>query len=739
MLLAAASTQRPHDTLAALKSVKRSEAPNTRFTSERQMTQLDRASVEGFGRLLNFPPETAVSMITPTVQPVLDSQLTAELKQSKRPLAGKAVKRVLLLALVLSVAVVGGGAVWSRALGNAHSQKPGLTTEAVKRGPLEVKIIERGNLESAANLTLRCMVEGATGASILKIAEEGSWVEKDQVLVELDSSRLRDEALAQQVRTESAAAALKTAETNVAIQQMQNESDVAATELKLKLARLDVESYKEGDHPQARNIILGEIAMAHDHLEMAEEREEHTTRLMKRGFSTTNMLEADRVALKKSRIDLETSREKQRVLDEFTYKRDIVERDANVRFYERELVRIRLRAEASMSQRERNLLAAKRSHFIEKDRYDRLIEQIAACTIRTPRAGMVVHANTAEGGRGSNVPLIYEGAVVRERQALINVPDLDDMQVTTRIHESKIGMMHDGLTATVHVDALPGESFYGVVNQVALVPNSGAWPNFNLKEYTAHIKLSDEPGRVHSLKPGMTAEVEILVDRLESVLQAPVQSCIERGGRFFAWVLEDDEELRRHEVSIGKSNDKSCEIVEGLQEGDEIVMHPRTAIPDEVALLEHDVPLNVESFWPEIKTPDLRAPQVKPPEPASEKEPAAPLARTNDIDKPTSTASASSPTPAAVALSETDAKPPSPREPTDELRGASTDPMVVFNWLDQNHDAKVTEAELPETRKPLLSRMDTNGDKAIDKYEWTRGAQTWTQRSASRALSGGGQ
>jgi len=64
---------------------------------------------------------------------------------------------------------------------------------------------------------------------------------------------------------------------------------------------------------------------------------------------------------------------------------------------------------------------------------------------------------------------------------------------------------------------------------------------------------------------------------------------------------------------------------------------------------------------------------------------------------------------------------------------------VVFNWLDQNGDSKVTEGELPERMKVAMSRIDTNGDKAIDREEWRKGAHALARQNEVRLHSGGGQ
>jgi HlyD family secretion protein len=634
----------------------------------------------------------------------------------------KASFRVLVVGLsVILIAGLGiGGAAWSGAFGFSRMRDADLATEAVKRGPLEIKVTERGNLESAQNLILRSFVEGGTGTSILKIVDEGTLVEKDQVVVELDSSRLRDEAAVQQIRLDTAEAALKTAAANAEIQKLQNESDIATAALQLELARLDLRAYSLGEHPQQKKMVHSDVEFAEKYLERAEQRQMFSERLMRRGFSTTKLLEAERVGVKKARIDLKAATEKERVLDQYAHRRDLTEKEANLTFLEGECERVKLRAEAAMIQRARNLLAARRTHFIESERHKKIHSQIAACTIRTPREGLVVHANARDGNRGPAMPRIYEGAVVRERQPIVELPDVGDIQVNVRIHESKIALIEQGLPATIHIDARADESFHGVVTDVALVPLSGTWPNPDRKEYVALVKLTDDDLEECALRPGLTAEVEILADRLESVLQAPIQSCIERGQRYFAWVLEDDDEPRRHEIRLGKSNDTNVEIVDGLAEGDEVVLNPRSALADEVALLESEIPADAEA--------EFDGPR---PSPAPPREPRTPPARSSDGEAPGKSPGA--PPTDTFAAKIADNEEPQPSQP------ASADLTVVFNWLDQDGDSRVSETELPERMKLAMSRIDTNGDKAIDREEWRKGARTLARLSEVRLHSGGGQ
>ncbi len=530
---------------------------------------------------------------------------------SRRGTVGK-----VLLGVLILLGAAGGVLAWQGKIfqKGGSDESPNLIFEPVKKGPLEITITERGNLESALNSTIVCMVEGEAGVGILEIKDEGTLVKKGDIVVKLDSSNLNNTKQSQEITVEQAAATLKTAETNLEIQEKQNESDIAAAEQKLEFAVLDLEKYLDGDYEQEKNTINGEIKLAQEELTRALDKYAFTQRLVKKGYAKQSEKEADRVAVEKAKISYAVADEKKRVLEDYTSKRQIAELESNAKEFERELARVKLKAEAALAKYKADLSAAKLTAKVEQDKYKKILSQIEACTIIAPCDGLVVYVNTRQGGGrgGGTEPLIYEGAKVKERQQIINLPDVTIMRVNARIHESKISMVREGLPATIHLDAKAGEVFHGEVSMVSLVSVSGNWPNMNLKEYITHIKLTDPVEKVSQLKPGSTAEVEILIDRLKDVLQLPVQSFVERGGRYFAWVLVDDK-LARREVKIGKSNEQVTEILEGLALGDKVAQTPRTVLPKEIAQLEEDVPATVESPTSDLKSPEPGAKPAGPP------------------------------------------------------------------------------------------------------------------------------
>lgn len=608
------------------------------------------------------------------------------------------ISKLLLVCLVFGL--LAGGVALASLSGKLSFRAPaetGWITETVKRGLFEISLTEKGSLESAENLTITSLVEGMT--AIIKIVDEGTRVNKGDVVIELDSSTLRTQAIQQQVVVEQAEALEQQAAKNVAIQKTQNESDIAAAMLKLDLARLDLEKYKLGDYIQEKNTYQGELTLAQEDLTRADEKYAFTARLSKKGYATQSELEADRIAVTKARIAADVAKDKLQVLDKYTYKRMIAEMDANAQEFERELERVKLKAAAALAQFESVEKAQKLTAEVERTKFKKMLSQIEVCTVKAPQDGMVVYANS-RSNRGNQDVMIYEGAQVRERQAMIYLPDVSKMQVNARIHESKIDFVREKLPCTIRVDALPGELFHGVVDTVSSVPMSGNWPNVNLKEYVTTIAIKDDSGRALNLKPGLTAEVEILVDRAENVLQAPIQAIIERGGRHFAYVA-GTEQAERREVKVGRTNDIVMEIKDGLNEGDAVVLNPRSALSKQIAALESEIP---------VVAPDR-----------GEKKGELPPADTKAKPK----AKAGSP------------EGGNPQRPGSTDR-PQMDPLAFFKRIDANSDGKLTADELPDRMKDRFTTMDANSDQSVDLAEWQKASATFRAARAGGPEGAGG-
>ncbi|MCP4303224.1 MAG: hypothetical protein GY783_21795, partial [Gammaproteobacteria bacterium] len=181
----------------------------------------------------------------------------------------------------------------------------------------------------------------------------------------------------------------------------------------------------------------------------------------------------------------------------------------------------------------------------------RALEELEYCVVKAERSGMVLHPSAA---RWKNAPEIEEGATVHKDQILLLMPDLSQMQVKIGIHESIVDRIVPGLPARV---TLPERTLDGEVASVASVTSPAGWWTGNVVKYDTVIKLPSG----EDLKPGMSAEVEVIMDR------NPVQ-VNESFQLVFSLDQSPDDDpdfsiLQQHFMILGNSRSNSISIVNG--------------------------------------------------------------------------------------------------------------------------------------------------------------------------------
>jgi len=368
--------------------------------------------------------------------------------------------------------------------------------------------------------------------------------------------------------------------------------------------------------------------------------------------------------------------------------------------------------------------------------------QIKACRLVASQAGEVVYASQ-KSNRGSEPVVIEEGASVRERQAIINLPDLERMKIDARIHESKISRVIVGQPVEIEIDAIPGDPYRGKLQSISSVPVPGSWPNTDLKEYEAQIEILDNPARVRKLKPGMTAQVRIIVeDRKENVLLIPVQSVVSFSGYFYTYVATKGGADRRV-LKVGDANDEFMEVLDGVAEGESVVMSPRTHFSKELSALEAENSAEAEKNRVKVETPDRGAaarggagapgaggPGAGAPG-AGGPGAGGPGAGAPGAGGPGAGApGAGGPGAGAPGAGAPGAGAPGAGAPGAGGPGAGLDPKAMFESMDANKDGVVTRDEHP--RPEFFDRSDTNGDGKLTLEEMQEAFRQRSQQGQGR-------
>ena len=141
--------------------------------------------------------------------------------------------------------------------------------------------------------------------------------------------------------------------------------------------------------------------------------------------------------------------------------------------------------------------------------------RLSDVTIRAPMAGTIIQKNVEEGQVIQSASQNVSGGTT-----LFMMANLAEMQVRTLVDETDVGQISADLTATVTVEAFPGRSFAGIVDKIE--PQAEVQQNVTM---FAVIVMIDNRGGL--LKPGMNAEVEILVAERPNALLIPNNALVQ--------------------------------------------------------------------------------------------------------------------------------------------------------------------------------------------------------------------
>ncbi|MGZ0173467.1 MAG: efflux RND transporter periplasmic adaptor subunit [Planctomycetales bacterium] len=474
---------------------------------------------------------------TPAIAPAPQSA-SARSTISRR---GASVWAVVLTLALLSVpaAFTVPAAIWSSVTDWFGSEPaPDYLTAEVAVGPFVHDVIEHGEIESSSNVEVRCGVRArsSSGINILEIIPEGSRVQAGDFLVRLDDAALQTELIQQQIIV-----------TN-------SQAQVIESQATFDSAGLALEEYESGTFLEQEEQFESALFVAQENVRRAEEYLQYSQRLAERGYIPEVQLEADRFAVEKARKEKDVADTKLNVLRKFTRAKVLTGLKADVGT-----------ARARLNSRTKTLQ-------LDEVRLKEIEGQIKKCVMTAPVAGQVVHANDRDRRGSSGDLLIEEGRPVRERQVIIRLPDPTKMRVIAKVHESRISHVALETQAKIVLDALPELDLTGKVSAVSEYPlPSVSVYTAHIKEYAVEVDIIDPP---EGLRPGMSAQVAIMIAREAEAMTIPIQAVVDRAGRQFAAVIKSDGTTETRELKIGHINEEAVVILDGLSVGENVILTP---------------------------------------------------------------------------------------------------------------------------------------------------------------------
>jgi HlyD family secretion protein len=227
-------------------------------------------------------------------------------------------------------------------------------------------------------------------------------------------------------------------------------------------------------------------------------------------------------------------------------------------------------------------------------------ENLRKTTITAPTSGVISALNVKLGER-------VVGTAQMAGTEMLTIADLGRIEVRVDVSETDIAKVKIGDTTIIEADAYRNRKFKGVVSRVSTSSNKsglGAASTDQVTNYTVYILIL--PSSYYDLmakmpskfpfKPGMSASVEIQTNRERNILSVPVNAVTTRDwpdslkkkdGQLsshddirqvvFVYNAKDNKVIMR-DVKTGIQDNQYIQILEGLHEGDQVVIAPYGAI-----------------------------------------------------------------------------------------------------------------------------------------------------------------
>jgi HlyD family secretion protein len=216
-------------------------------------------------------------------------------------------------------------------------------------------------------------------------------------------------------------------------------------------------------------------------------------------------------------------------------------------------------------------------------------ENLVKTTVYSPMTGTISSLLVELGER-------VVGANMMTGTEVLRVADLNRMEVMVEVNENDIIRVKLGDTAIVEVDAYLDRDFKGIVTEIANSANTLGTTSDQVTNFKVRILILKESyedlisdRNPSPFRPGMSASVDIYTSSKSNVITVPIQAVTTRTDtlstdpaakdkiRTLVFLTDGTHALAR-DVKTGIQDNVNIEILEGLREGDEVIVQPFSAI-----------------------------------------------------------------------------------------------------------------------------------------------------------------
>lgn len=193
-----------------------------------------------------------------------------------------------------------------------------------------------------------------------------------------------------------------------------------------------------------------------------------------------------------------------------------------------------------------------------KSGYEHARSNLDNALVKAPIAGIISSLSVVEGQLASNA------------QAAATIVDLDEVYLQVDVAENMVNRLNLGQEVAVTIAAAFEEEVVGKIDYIA--PTADA----RTQLYTVKVYL---PNKDKKIKPGMSGSIGLDLESRENVLAIRSGAVMDKEGEKVVYLVKDEEAIQQ-KVTLGLDTGSHIEVIEGLQEGDIVIVKGQHYVAD---------------------------------------------------------------------------------------------------------------------------------------------------------------
>jgi multidrug efflux pump subunit AcrA (membrane-fusion protein) len=478
---------------------------------------------------------------------------------------------------ILVLALIGLGVYAYSRLTSSSSTSAATRTASVQRGVVTTSVTASGSMASAGDVAANFQTGGTLTALLV---EQGRHVSKDQVLARVDSLSARQSL--QEAEASLATAKGRLQQTLDPLNAQEKAQIAVANAAAAQSVQSALVSLSDTRAQNAQSLSQAQGAVTHARQQLASDKARLATDTKSTAASAQSAVSQDEDKIGSDQTAVQTA-----VADVAATK---LKNTQSLHSAQNQVAQSRMQQQTNAANnavktappQPGDLAAAKASVLQAQIALAQARKALRETTLRAPITGVVATidgsvGDTVSGGSGSGSDSSASssasssaGASGSSSTSLVTITGNDKLQVVAGFSEGDAASIKVGQPATATISALPGV----VLGAKVIAIDSTATTVSNVVTYNVTFALT---GTSSKLKPGMTADVEVITAERDNALHVPTSAVTGSGADARVTVVRNGQQVSTPVVA-GLRGDDATEITSGLRAGDTVVL-PTLTLP----------------------------------------------------------------------------------------------------------------------------------------------------------------